>query len=142
MKTSLTQVKNRLQKIYAYLRLHPILFTFVLSLFTGILAYSFWIVTNGGTAITKIDSFWQQVPFYRDGWEKARSGTFVFWSWNNMQGSDYYGSNLFYYIWSPFFRVITLFPKEWIPQMMLIMNVLKFTLGATFFALFPQGSRL
>lgn len=135
MKTS-SNFKIRMHKFSSFLCARPVLFTFILALFTGILSYSYWIITNGGTAITKIDSFWQQVPFYRDGWEKAHSGTFVFWSWNNMHGSDYYGSNLFYYIWSPFFRMITLFPKEWIPQMMLVMNILKFTIGATLFAKF------
>lgn len=127
---------SQIKKGIDYLCNHPILFTFFLSLLTGVFAYAFWIVTNGATAITKIDSFWQQVPFYRDGWEKVHSGNFVFWSWNSMQGADYYGSNLFYYIWSPFFRIITLFPKEWIPQMMLAMNILKFSLAATFFSLF------
>lgn len=129
---------DRLNKLSLFFIARPILLTFILALFTSTMAYSFWIVTNGGTAITKIDSFWQQVPFYRDGWEKVHSQHFVFWSWNNMQGSDYYGANLFYYIWSPFFRIITLFPKSWIPQMMLTMNILKMAIGATLFATFVR----
>lgn len=136
MKQFLSTIKTRTTIVRNFLKAHPILFAAIASLFTAICAYSFWIVTNGGTGITKIDSFWQQVPFYRDGWEKAHSDTFVFWSWNNMHGSDYYGSNLFYYIWSPFFRIITLFPKTWIPQMMLVMNILKFVIAATLFAHF------
>lgn len=136
MKRISKKALDKLNKLSLFFIARPILFTFILSLFTSIAAYSFWIVTNGGTAITKIDSFWQQVPFYRDGWEKAHSNQFVFWSWNNMQGADYYGSNLFYYIWSPFFRIITLFPKSWIPQMMLVMNILKMAIGATLFATF------
>lgn len=122
--------------VWRFLTTHPLTFTFILSLVIGFLSYGYWIVTNNGTAITQIDTFWQQVPFYRDGWDKVHESSFTFWSWNNMQGNDYYASNLLYFIWSPFFRIITFFPKEWIPQMMLIMNVLKFALGGLFFALF------
>lgn len=136
MKIFIQKMKSTFKPLAQFLSKHPVLFTFLLALSTGVVAYGFWIVTNGATAITKIDSFWQQVPFYRDGWEKVHSDAFVFWSWNNMQGADYYGSNLFYYIWSPFFRIITLFPKEWIPQMMLLMNILKFAIGGTLFAQF------
>lgn len=136
MKLFLKRVQRALSTTGKFLTAHPIFFTAILAFVTSVIAYSFWIITNGATAITKIDSFWQQVPFYRDGWEKVHSGSFVFWSWNNMQGADYYGSNLFYYIWSPFFRIITLFPKQWIPQMMLAMNILKFVIGATLFATF------
>lgn len=136
MKKYYRSLQKHVSAVGRFFIARPILLTFVLALIIGFVSYGYWIITNGATAITKIDSFWQQVPFYRDGWEKAHSDHFVFWSWNNMQGSDYYGSNVFYYIWSPFFRIITLFPKNWIPQMMLFMNILKFAIGALFFATF------
>lgn len=95
-------------------------------------AHSYFIFFNKGILMTLEDFYKQQLVFYRDGWEKVHSGQFTFWTWNNLLGNDYLAANSFYFTYSPFFWLAMLSPKIYLPQTMLILNMVKMILAAVF----------
>ena len=111
------------------------LFYYVLILIGfGLAFYAYTIVANGFTAPLSGDYVYQSVPFfingYDDWWSFIKTGEFPFWDPNTALGADNLTNNSFYYVMDPLFLPILLFPRELIPQGMLILMIVKMIVGA------------
>lgn len=91
---------------------------FALTLFTNS-----WVVTFGG------DFTQEQIPFYYNGWDDWHTffstGKFPMWDESIFLGVDNIASNSFYYLFSPFFFLILLFPRALIPQGIACIMIIK-----------------
>lgn len=75
----------------------------------------------------------QQLKMYIQAWDRVRRGSLFFWDWTNFMGANYYGSNTFYFIGSPFFWLTMLLPsKEMILPFFLTLNAFKSVLCGIF----------
>lgn len=70
---------------------------------------------------------------YDDWYSFFKTGTFVYWDPNTFLGADNITSNAYYYLFSPFFIPIVLFPRSFVPQAMAILSIVRITLSGMFF---------
>lgn len=73
---------------------------------------------------------------YDDWHHFFQTGTFVFWDPNTFLGADNITSNAYYYLFSPFFIPIVLFPRDFVPQAMAILSIVRITFGGLVFRLY------
>lgn len=134
--SKISQLWNKVKtKIISILKNKSSLFYYVLILIGfGIAFYAYTIVANGFTAPLSGDYVYQSVPFfingYDDWWKFLTTGEFPFWDPNTALGADNLANNSFYYVMDPLFLPILLFPREAIPQGMLILMIVKMIVGA------------
>jgi hypothetical protein len=121
--------------------------------FMGVCFYAFALVGNLFTVPLSGDYVLQQIPFYLNGyddwWHFFRTGEFLLWDHSTYLGSNYIGSNSFYYYLNPFFLPILIFPRFLVPQGLAILMIGKMVLAALTFRLYlrflgvkEQNSRL
>ena len=114
-------------------------YTFFL-VFMGVMFFAYALVTNLLTIPLSGDYVLQQIPFYLNGyddwWHFFTTGEFVLWDSSTYLGSNYIGSNSFYYYLNPFFMPILLFPRALVPQGMAVLMIGKMVLAALFFRLY------
>lgn len=130
-----------LQRIYTtirtYLQRHPTLEAFFTYFSLGMLFYAIKSIPNALTLPMNGDYILQQLHFYVEGYDKwwhfFTTGEFPFWSYENFIGVNYYAANTFYYLTSPFMFPMLLVPRTWMPQMIFIMMIVKFSTGALLF---------
>ncbi|MEA4822383.1 MAG: YfhO family protein, partial [Erysipelotrichales bacterium] len=91
-----------------------------------VLTYA-WI-TNEGVIVFYGDSLKQQIPFYSGMWEKVHSGNLGFWDWSMIFGTNSFAQTFYCYLNNPYLYIILMFPKEWIPQIYTLTNLLKLLL--------------
>lgn len=110
------------------------LFYYVIFLIVlGLAFYAYTIVANGFSAPLSGDYMYQSIPFFHNGyddwWKFLTTGEFPFWDPNTALGADNLANNSFYYVMDPLFMPILLFPRELIPQGMLILMIVKMMVG-------------
>ena len=110
------------------------LFYYVLILIGfGLAFYAYTIVANSFSAPLSGDYVYQSIPFfyngYDDWWQFLTTGEFPFWDPNTALGADNLTNNAFYYVMDPLFLPILLFPRDLIPQGMLILMIVKMIVG-------------
>ena len=121
--------------------------------FMGVCFYAFALVGNLFTIPLSGDYVLQQIPFYFNGyddwWHFFRTGEFLLWDHSTYLGSNYIGSNSFYYYLNPFFLPILIFPRALVPQGLAVLMIGKMVLAALTFRLYlrflgvkEQNSRL
>ena len=116
------------------------LFYYVLFLIIlGILFFSTSLFVNCFTTPFTGDYVAQQYAFYTNGyddwWHFLKTGEFVLYDTNTFLGVNNVGANSFYYLFNPFFLPILFFPRQIIPQAMVVLTVLKISCsGIAFYA--------
>ena len=105
----------------------------------GIIFFATSLFINSFTTPFTGDYVTQQYAFYTNGyddwWHFFRTGDFTLYDTNTFLGVDNIGSNSFYYLFDPFFMPILLFPRQFVPQGMAILTILKMALsGMAFYA--------
>ena len=114
--------------------IHSLFYFFVFVFFLGIAwaGYSLW--SHSFTTLYNWDYSSQYVTFYYNFWDSWRNflktGQFEFYSTGTFLGTDAIGSNSYYGLFDPFFVVMVIFPRLWIPQMVAIMTFVKGACGA------------
>ena len=88
-------------------------------------------ILSGGPMIFYGDNAQQVLPFYYHGWDLVHSGELNFWDWNHGLGASLF-THSYYFLASPFFWLMTLFPREAIPYLFLYWYILKLSLLAIF----------
>lgn len=79
------------------------------------------------------DTLDQNLKFYIQGWERIHSGALPFWDWSNFLGNNYFASQTYYLIGSPFYWLTMLLPrKEYILPFFLTLTWLKSILCVLF----------
>jgi uncharacterized membrane protein YfhO len=108
--------------------------------FTGVMFFSFALITNLFTIPLSGDYVLQQIPFYLNGyddwWHFFKTGEFVLWDHSTYLGSNHIGSNSFYYYLNPFFFPILLFPRFLVPQGLAVLMIAKMVGSALTFRLY------
>ncbi|MDR0935028.1 MAG: YfhO family protein [Erysipelotrichaceae bacterium] len=73
---------------------------------------------------------------YDDWTTFFKTGNFVFWDANTFLGADNITSNAYYYLFSPFFIPIILFPRDFVPQAMAILSIVRIVFGGLAFRVY------
>lgn len=133
----LSWIINKLQ----YFKNYNSLFYYVL-LLVGV-SFGFYflmLVNNQFTTPYSGDFVMQYIPFaydyYDNWWSFFKTGVFPHWDSNIFLGADAITSDGYYILFSPFFALLLFFPREWIPQMMVFVSVLRMVLAGVFFRLY------
>lgn len=97
-------------------------------LLIAIIVFIPYIISNNGILIFPGDSFEQNYKFWQGGYELFKSGNFSQFNW-----SLGFGGSIFAYainfLFDPIFYISLFFPKEWIPQFILISIVIQISLS-------------
>lgn len=132
--------KYKKEKMKPYFSNPKNMFYYVL--FLIVLAFAFYIITiltNSFTAPITGDYTVQSIPFFYNGWDDwwhfFTTGEFPFWDSSLALGGDNIANNSFYYIFDPFFLIVLLFPRSFIPHAMLISMMIRMILATLFFRL-------
>lgn len=127
-------IKNRFQ----FLKNSKHLFYYVL-LLVGV-AFGFYflmLVNNQFTTPYSGDFVMQYIPFaydyYDNWWSFFTTGVFPHWDTTIFLGADSITSNGYYILFSPFFALLLIFPRSWIPQVMALVSILRMVLAGAFF---------
>ena len=114
-----------------YVRVFAIIFIL------GFVFFGTTALNNGLTMSFNGDYTLQTLAFYSDGynkiWEFLRTGEFPMFDYSNFLGMNYFGTASFYYLTSPFYYLLLLFPKQYIFQGVYILLLLKYATGGLFF---------
>ena len=100
--------------------LHPseAMKTFYLLFVVGILCFIYTWVTHDFTIPLGGDYTLQEMTFlfngYDDWHEFFQTGHFPNWDYSVFLGIDNIGGNSFYYLFSPFFLILLIFPRDWL----------------------------
>jgi len=109
----------------------------LLLIFVGVMFYISSLITANFTTFYTGDYTSQYIAMgyngYDDWWHFLRTGSFVYWDPNTFLGADNITSNGYYYLFSPFFLPIIFFPREFVPQAMAIMSIVRITFAGMFF---------
>lgn len=83
------------------------------------------------------DYILQTYPFYADGYDKMwnffTTGNFPMFDFSNFLGANYIGANTFYYLTSPLFYILLLFPKSFLYQGIYLLLLFKLAMGGLLF---------
>lgn len=92
--------------------------TFYLLFIISILCFIYTWVTHEFTVPLGGDYTLQEMTFlfngYDDWHEFFRTGDFPNWDYSVFLGVDNIGANSFYYLFSPFFLILLIFPRDWL----------------------------
>lgn len=118
--------------------IHSLFYYFLFLLVLGVIFFATSLFVNYFTTPFTGDYTSQQYAFYTNGyddwWHFFKTGEFVLYDTNTYLGADNIGSNSFYYLFDPTFLPILLWPRQWIPQGMAILTIVKIAAsGMTFF---------
>ncbi len=109
----------------------------LLLIFIGVMFYISSLITANFTTFYTGDYTSQYIAMgyngYDDWWHFLKTGSFVLWDPNTFLGADNITSNGYYYLFSPFFIPIIFFPREFVPQAMAIMSIVRITFAGMFF---------
>lgn len=90
------------------------------------LVYDTWLTGNG--SLLAGDTLVQIVPLFYEFWEKVHSGESLLYTWNIASGCDFHAA--LGYFMSPFTLLLLLVPKNWIPDAVQFVMILKWSLTA------------
>lgn len=114
-----------------YVRVFAIIFIL------GFVFFGTTALNNGLTMSFNGDYTLQTLAFYSDGynkiWEFLRTGEFPMFDYSNFLGMNYFGTASFYYLTSPFYYLLLLFPKKYIFQGVYLLLLIKYAIGGLFF---------
>ncbi len=144
----LTQSKFSENKFVKFIKSHTgflkdkssLFYYVILLIFISICFYFLMLVNNNFTTPYSGDFVMQYIPFaydyYDNWWSFFTTGVFPHWDSNIFLGADAITSDGYYILFSPFFALILIFPRDWIPQTMALVSILRMVLAGVFFRLF------
>ncbi len=111
---------------------------FVLMYLVALICFLVTAKSNSFTLPMYGDYHMQTYAFYAQGynlfWDFVKHGkTAPMFDFSNFLGSNYYGSQSFYYTFSPLFYLLCLWPRKFLYQGILFHMVFKYALGGFFF---------
>ena len=116
-----------------------IFFVFLL-IVTGFLFYAYIMLNHAFATPFSGDYVMQYIPLafnYYDDWHSFfQTGVFPYWDSNIFLGADTITSDGYYIMFSPFFFLLLIFPRTWIPAMLGMISVLRIVLAGVFFRLY------
>ena len=132
MQQILLKIKELFLKIYnnQYVR------AFVLIYLFGLVAFGITAARNDFTIPMGGDYVLQSYAFYSQGytvfWDFIKTGEYPLFDFSNYLGANYLGTQSFYYVYSPLFYLLCLWPKKFLYQGIFFHMVFKFALGGFF----------
>lgn len=109
---------------------------FTLIYFLGLLCFGICAFNNGFTIPMGGDYVLQTYSFYAQGyeifWDFIKTGDFPLFDFSNFLGANYVGTQSFYYLFSPLFYLLCLWPKSLLYQGVFFHMVFKYALGGFF----------
>lgn len=138
MKQVLEKVKVFFKKIWANENFKA----FCLIYLVGLICFSIQAVHNHFTLPLSGDYTLQTYAFYSQGyhvfWNFIKTGEFPLFDFSNYLGANYLGTQSFYYLFSPLFYLLCLWPESLLYQGIFFHMVFKFALGGFFMYLLLQ----
>jgi len=128
-----TKIKNLYQKISSNEYVRAFFYIFVL----GFVIFSLEAAPNGFTLPLMGDYHMQTYAFYSQGYELVReffkTGQIHLFDFSNYLGANFLGVQSFYYVFSPLFYLLCLWPRRLLYQGIFVHMIVKFSLGGLFF---------
>lgn len=132
MKAFLIKTKQILYKIYKneYFRAFALIYLF------GFISFSVCAIAENFTLPLSGDYVLQTYAFYSQGykvfWEFIKTGQYPLFDFSNFLGANYLGTQSFYYVFSPLFYLLCLWPEKLLYQGIFFHMIFKFALGGFF----------
>lgn len=132
MKTFLFKTKQLLIKVYKneYVRAFALIYLF------GFVSFSISAISQNFTLALSGDYVLQTYTFYSQGykifWEFIKTGEYPLFDFSNFLGANYLGTQSFYYVFSPLFYLLCLWPEKLLYHGIFFHMIFKFTLGGFF----------
>lgn len=126
-------IKTTANKIYSneYFRVFWIVFA------VGFIGLAIEALPNNFTLLMSGDYVLQTVPFYSNGYhtirEFFRTGEFPLFDFSNFLGANSVGANSFYYLFSPLFYLLALWPEKYLMQGIFFHMLMKYAIGGLLF---------
>ena len=128
MKAFLIKTKQILYKIYKneYFRAFALIYLF------GFISFSVCAIAENFTLPLSGDYVLQTYAFYSQGykvfWEFIKTGQYPLFDFSNFLGANYLGTQSFYYVFSPLFYLLCLWPEKLLYQGIFFHMILTFFL--------------
>lgn len=125
--------KNFFNKLYKNEYIRVFSFIFIL----GFIFFGTTALGNGLTMSFSGDYELQTLALYTDGytkiWSFLKTGEFPMYDFSNAFGHDYVAGAAFYYLTSPIYYLLLLFPQKYIFQGIYLLMLLKYAIGGLLF---------
>lgn len=131
------EIKMTLKKYYEKIKANEYVRAFFYIYVVGLIIFSLEAAFNSFTLPMMGDYHMQTYAFYAQGyevfWNFLKTGEFPLFDFSNFLGANYLGTQSFYYVFSPLFYLLCLWPKRFLYQGIFFHLVFKFALGGFFF---------
>lgn len=132
----MTKVFNSIKAILIRIYKNEYVRVFALIYVLGLLCFGICAFNNGFTIPMGGDYVLQTYSFYAQGyeifWDFVKTGNFPLFDFSNFLGANYVGTQSFYYLFSPLFYLLCLWPRAFLYQGIFFHMVFKFALGGFF----------
>lgn len=133
METKAEKLKRFAKKVF--LNEYSIVFMILFGIGVGTFLYA--LLTNHFMLPINGDYVLQTYSFYANGyhqmWDFFKTGEFPLFDYSNFLGANYIGSASFYYLFSPLFYLLLIWPKAWLYQGIFFHMMFKYALGGLLF---------
>ena len=132
MSAVLLKVKDFLKKVYTnkYIKSFCLIYLFGLVAFGIVAAKNHFTIPMGGDYVLQTYAFYSQG--YTVFWDFIKTGEYPLFDFSNYLGANYLGTQSFYYVFSPLFYLLCLWPRKFLYQGIFFHMVFKFALGGFF----------
>lgn len=132
MKKVLLWVKDKWNKLYSNEYFKAFLWIYLIGLFCFATraAFNYFTLPMGGDYVLQTYAFYSQG--YHMFWEFIKTGQMPLYDFSNFLGANYLGTQSFYYVFSPLFYLLCLWPEKLLYQGIFFHMVFKFALGGFF----------
>lgn len=135
-KSKMQKFKEKIINIYHKAKKSENLKAFCFIFFLGLLCFSFEAIGNHFTLPLSGDYTLQTYSFYSQGyhifWNFIKTGEYPLFDFSNYLGANYLGTQSFYYVFSPLFYLLCLWPEKLLYQGIFFHMIFKFALGGFF----------
>ena len=111
--------------------------TFISMFLIAVIIFSIEAASNDFTLPMTGDYQLQSYAFYAQGynvfWDTVKTGKTTMFDFSNFLGANYYGTQSFYYLFSPLFYLLCLWPEKYLYQGIFFHLVFKYALAGLFF---------
>ena len=132
MKKVMLLIKEKLKYIYSIEYVKAFIWIYLI----GLLCFGVRTVFNYFTLPMSGDYTLQTYAFYSQGyhifWNFIKTGEFPLFDFSNFLGANYLGTQSFYYVFSPLFYLLCLWPEPLLYQGIFFHMVFKFAVGGFF----------
>ena len=132
MKKVVNWFKNKWNILYSNEYFKAFLWIYLIGLlcFATRATFNYFTLPMGGDYVLQTYAFYSQG--YHIFWEFIKTGQMPLYDFSNFLGADYLGTQSFYYVFSPLFYLLCLWPEPLLYQGIFFHMVFKFALGGFF----------